>query len=164
MEMSEIWMWYCGEMFPGREMPAPEPISPWRVVELFFDFHPMFTARFDAIRATRYSTAFDDEADRALMHMARHDTMDGWERMTAGAWRVMYERLAYCEIVALANEAAKKPFIAHLPVGLDRQSQGRALLLMFLLGHGRTIDRRLLPQSPDGSLPAFPSTSLLQRQ
>ncbi|NNV23918.1 hypothetical protein EHE22_26580 [Ochrobactrum pseudogrignonense] len=164
MKLSEIWMWYCAERFPSEtELPAMEPVSPWDAVELFFDLHPLFTARYDAIKLVPYDTAFDDEVDGALAHMARFDTFDGWDKMSAGAWRVMSERLSYAEAVVLANEAHKEPAIAHLPIGLDRQSRARALLLMFLLGGARSIDRRLLPKQPDGSLPSFPATLLLQK-
>lgn len=165
MELSEIWLWYCGERFPGlEEMPAPEPVAPMDALGLFFDLFPMFTARSSAIRSTRYDPAFDEEADGALAHMARFDSFDGWERMSAGAWRVMNERLLYAATVATANEAAANPVIAHLPAGLDRQSRARALMLMFLLGGARTIDRRLLPAKPDGSLPEFPANTRLRRQ
>ncbi|MBB4953994.1 hypothetical protein H4S14_002056 [Agrobacterium vitis] len=164
MELSEIWLWYCGERFPNEEeLPPPEPISPFGALELLFDLHPMFTARYDAIKLTPYNTAFDGEADGALAHMARFDSFDAWNTMTAGAWRVMNDRLAYAEAVLCVNEAEGNPVIAHLPIGLDRQSQARALMLMYLLGGARTIDRRLLAARPDGSPPELPSQLPLQR-
>lgn len=164
MELSDVWIWYCEERFPNEEdLPKPEPVTPRQALELFFDLHPMFTERNDAIKLVAYNTAFDGEADGALAHLARFDTFDGWNEMSAGAWRVISERLLYAETVAAANEAHGEPVIAHLPVGLDRKSRARALLLMFLLGGARTIDRRLLPERPDGSLPPFPGTLPLRK-
>ena len=163
MELKDIWMWYCEQRLGAAELPPPIPVSPWQAMELFWDMHPMFTARYDAIKAVPYSPAFDEEADGALAQMAITDSFDGWEGLSSGAWRVMSERLQYTEVVILANEVQGSEVIAHLPLGLDRRSRVRALLLMFLLGGGRTIDRRLLPARPDGSLPAFPSTQTLKR-
>lgn len=166
MGLSDAWMAYCEEKLPEGSLEAPltELVSPWRAIELFFDFMPMFTARHDAMSATRYDTVFDKEADGALAQLAVADTLSGWEELTAGAWRVLAERFTYAAVVCMANEAAGEPVIASLPKGLDRQSQARALLLMFLLGGARTIDRRVLPAKLDGSLPEFPANTSLRRQ
>ena len=164
MELSEIWIAYCEERFPqGAAFPQPEPVSPTMAAELFFDLHPLFRARMDGFTNVPYNTAFDDEADGALAHMARFDTFERWGELSAGAWRVLYERFVYAQAVVLANEAAKEPVIGHLPVGLDRDAQSKALLLKFLLGGARTIDRELLPPTADGSLPTLPAGTPLRK-
>ena len=164
MELSEIWLWYCSERLgqPSR-LPDPVALSPWDGLELFLTFHPMFLARIEAIAATPYLRRFDGEADEGLAQLARFDGFDAWDGMSAGAWRVLYERLAYAEVVALTNEAAGNPVIAHLPAGLDVQSRARALLLQFLLGGARSIDRRLLPRSPRGAAAPLPGSTSLRR-
>lgn len=165
MELSEIWMWYCEERLPkeGKRTPLIE-LAPWDALDLFFDLHPMFTARYDVINSVAYDTAFDGEADGALSHMARFDTFDGWDRLSAGGWRVISERLLWSETVIAANAAEGTKVIAQLPRGLDRQSQSRALMLMYLLGGGRTIDPRMLRKRPDGRFPAFPSERPIRKQ
>lgn len=164
MELSQAWVWYCLDRLGTNELPPPEELGPWQVLELLFDFVPLFHARHQAIAATRYDDAFDEEADGALALVAMSDTFSGWDELTAGAWRVLAERWTYAGTVAAANAAMNNPVIGHLPIGLDRQSRARAVLLQFLLGGARTIDRRLLRPMPDGSLPEFPAATRLRRQ
>lgn len=161
MDLGKVWMEYCFEAI-GRppKPPALRPLTPWEVVERLFDFHPLFAPRHEEISATPYSTAFDDAADAALLTLARDDDLSSWEALSAGAWRVLMERLVYSEVVAIANVLAGTPVIARLPPGLTRQQEGRALLLQFLLGGGRSIDRKLLPTPAPGAAPAFPNLPL----
>lgn len=165
MELENVWLWYCAERLgQPTEQPAMEPLGPAEVLDLFWTFHAVFRPRHDAIAATPYSEAFDEEADGALAQLAIADSFAGWEAMSAGAWRVLYERFAYSCTVAMANEVEGTEVIASLPVGLDDRSRARALLLRFLLGGGRSIDRRLLARSKPGALPPFPASTPLRRQ
>lgn len=164
MELKDIWWWYCEQRFPDIDMPPPKPISPHDALSLLFDLFPMFTARSDIIDATRYNTSYDAEADAALAYLAQHNSFAAWDQMSAGAWRIINERLIYTAVVFAANEAARNPVIAHHPIGLDRQSSARALMLEFLLGGARIIDRKLLREKPDGSLPEFPASTIVRPQ
>ena len=163
MDLGEVWMEYCFEAI-GRPAKAPalRPLAPMEVVERLFDFHPLFTARPDIINAAPYSTVFDEDADAALLALARDDDLASWETLSAGGWRVLLERLIYSEVVVIANQVAGTLVIARLPPGLTRQQEARTLLLQFLLGGGRTIDRRLLPAQAPGRAPAFPALPLRQ--
>lgn len=150
---------YCQGRFPFlAELPPPVPVEPWEAVELFFDLHPMFTARFDVINSVAYDPNFDGEADEALLDLARTNSFDGWQNMSAGAWRVMAARFTYMETVAAGNAAAGTEVMFHLPAGLGRESKTRALLIAFLLGDARTIPPKLLPKKGRGGFPAFPET------
>jgi hypothetical protein len=165
MDLSDVWVWYCGERLGDRIKGArPVPYSPATALELLWEFFPMFTARAGAIAATPYDTAFDGDADLALTHLAQTDNFAAWDRLSAGAWRVLQERLVYSGVVVMLQKAEGAEVIGGLPEGLDRQSRARALLLRFLLGEARTIDRRVLPARPDGSLPTFPADTKLRRQ
>lgn len=164
MKLSEIWIWYCEQRLGSLPKRGAAALSPDEVLQAFWTVHPHFTGRMDAIKAAPYSTDFDEEADGALSALAATDSFDTWDGLSVGAWRVLYERLAYCEVVVLANVAAGTEVIDHLPPGLNRQSTERALLLRYLLGHGRTIDRRLLPRSQPGKLPPFPVSATFRRQ
>ncbi len=165
MELDEIWLWYCEHRL-GKELEniPPETFSPDDVLERLWVFLPMFTGRHDAIEATKYSKRFDGEADGALSYLATENETDGWDKMSAGAWRVLQERLTYCLIVICANKYEKVDVIDRLPAGLDRKEQSNALLLKYLLGHGRTVDRKVLPVSKPGTAPAFPPDMKLRKQ
>lgn len=161
MELSKAWIAYCEpKVAPDAEA---EPFSPDLVMERLWLFNPLFTARFDAITATDFSTVFDEEADGALMDLAWHDRI-AWDGLSVGAWRVLFDRHEYALIVAMANKTAGVAVIAGLPRGLSEEEQSRALLLQFLLGGARTIDRRLLPKSRSGRVPPIPGTTLLRQQ
>ena len=166
MELNEIWLWYVNEHTVANAAARPSlEFRAWDTLERFFDLHPMITARYDAINTTRYSMEFDNVADGALAQMAMSDSFAGWEELPAGGWRVISERLLYSEVV-LGVMAAKEQgtVIDRLPLGLTKERQAKALLLKYLLGHGRTIDRKVLPTRPDGSLPEFPAAQTLRRQ
>lgn len=165
MEFLELVLAYA-ERHLGR---APEPasaekVSPAAALELLWEFHPLFTPRMPAIEATPYSTSFDREADNALLRMAETDSFDAWEGLSAGAWRVLQERLTYVETVAVVNEAKGTGVFTSVPSGLARQQKARFVLLLQLLGPGRTVDRQLLSRSKPGSASAFPSGQTLRRQ
>lgn len=165
MELEDVWTWYCWQRLGEPvERPQMEPLTPEAGLKLLWEFHPLFTPRMDAIRATAYSDAFDDQADAALAALARDNDLASWNELDAGTWRVLYERLAYSETVMVVNMLAGTPSIGRLPRGLDDASRSRAVLLQFLLGGGRSIDRRLLPRSTAGSAPAFPAVSSLRQQ
>lgn len=164
MELSEIWLWYCEQHIPAIAMPGAEGLSPEKVLEDFWTFHPLFSGRSDVISATPYSTDFDEAADEALARMAMEDSFASWDGISAGAWRVLHERLVYCSVVVSANLVAGSEVIVHLPSGLSPKVRARALLLRYLLGHGRTIDRRLLPKSLRGSAQPFPVSAPIRRQ
>ena len=165
MDLADIWIWYVAQRLgadPVREDFAD--IGPWSTLELLWGFHPLFTARWDAIAATPYSTEFDAEADGALARLAIDDATGSWDGLSSGAWRVLQERLAFLEVVVVANEAAGTKVFTEAPRLLDRTKQARTVLLRMLLGPARTIDRRLLPPSAPGAAPPVPATTSLRRQ
>lgn len=160
-DMREIALWYA-EARLGR---APDPrrrtsLSPEEVLQLLWEFHPLFTPRSDAFSATPYAEAFMSEADTALVWLARTDDFASWDGLSAGAWRVLAERLSYLEaIVARAWLEGAKVFTS-VPRGLDRRSKGRFVLLLLLLGEARTIPPSLLERSGSGAFPGFPEMPL----
>ncbi len=165
MELSGVWLWYCEQHLSPDALAAQRTValSPDDVMEAFFTFHPLFSGRLDAIRATPYSTDFDESADEALAQMAMSDSFESWEELTAGTWRVLYERFLYCSVVVAANMAAGRTSMDRIPLGLSSQAAPRALLLRYLLGHGRNIDRQVLPQSSPGTAPPFPVSATIRR-
>jgi hypothetical protein len=166
MELHEIWLWYVNEHISELDAKAlPVKFTASGTMEKFFDLHPMFTARWDAITAVAFNEAFDDEADGALAECAISDSFAGWEALSAGGWRVLSDRLLYCELV-LSVQWAREPetIIDRLPRGLSADRQTKALLLKYLLGHGRTIDRHVLPIKQTNTFPAVPATLTLRRQ
>jgi hypothetical protein len=96
--------------------------------------------------------------------MAEEDSFAPWDALPAGAWRVLFERFAYCSTVVAVNLAAGRASIDRVPAGLSSQAQARALLLRYLLGPGRTIDRKVLPLSAPGTAPPFPASTPIRRQ
>lgn len=166
MDLSKLWIWYCEQHLSAADLAAQRThaLSPDEVMEFFSTFHPLFTGRMDAIAATPYSTDFDEISDQALGAMAMSDSFDLWDAMPAGAWRVLYERFLYCSVVVAANMAAGTDVIDRVPSGLSSQATARALLLRYLLGHGRTIDRKLLPLSAPGTAPPYPVSATIRRQ
>lgn len=168
MDLRDAAQWYA-ERRLGRELNGADSadavkLTPWQTLELLWVFHPLFTPRWDGLQATSYSEAFDREADEALLRLAERDSLDHWEDLSAGAWRVLWERLAFLEVVILANEAAGTKVFTGVPRSLDNLSRSRMLLLTFLLGPARTIDRDVLPRSEPGTAPRFPSSTPLRRQ
>jgi hypothetical protein len=165
MQRNEVWLAYVNDRIKPKHVDRPPvELRAWQTLALFFDLHRLFTERWDAISATPYSVEFDDEADLALLQLAATDKMSGWEQLSAGAWRVLAERLLYCEVV-LAAMGAQEPeaIMDRLPQGLKAGQQAHALLLKYLLGHGRTIDRQVLPLRQDERLPTFPSSQSLRK-
>lgn len=159
MELRDAWLLYCEQKFPDAEyLPDPEAFSPEETAMLLYETGYLFTPRMAAIKATPYDTHFDEEADGALIWLARFDNFELWDKMSAGGWRVMYERFSYAIVVAGANAAAGTEVMTRLPQGLDHQSQCRAAMLQFLLGGARTIDPRLLEKHKHEGLP--PTASL----
>ena len=112
----------------------------------------MFHARFDAINATPYDTAFDERADNMLMHLGSNDDFTDWDQGGDGAFRVLFERLMLTEVVMAAILVKKTPVITRIPLGMSEHQQAVALLLMYLLGPSRVIDRAILPARPPGHL------------
>jgi hypothetical protein len=166
MDLSKLWLWYCEQHLSAADLAAQRTraLSPDEVMECFWTFHPLFTGRMDAIKATPYSTDFDDSADEALGMMAMEDSFALWDALPAGTWRVLYERFSYCSVVVAANMAAGTVSIDRVPAGLSSQATARALLLRYLLGHGRTIDRKVLPPSAPGTAPSYPVSATIRRQ
>lgn len=142
---------------------SAEKISPAAALELLWEFHPLFTPRMPAIEATPYSTSFDAEADGALVRMAETESFDAWESLSAGAWRVLQERLTYVEIAAAVNDLKGTEVFTLVPSGLAREQQARVVLLILLLSEGKTIDRRVLPLSKPGTAPTFPAGQTLRK-
>jgi hypothetical protein len=147
MELSEIWLAYVNEhMVADAGKFPPVEITASQTLERLFELHPIFTSRWDAIMSVKYTDAFDEEANNALAHLAMTDSFAAWDELSVGAWRVLVERLQYCEVVLVANmAAAPNAVLNHLPIGLTRDQEARALLLRYLLEQGRTIDRQILP-------------------
>lgn len=165
IERERLWLWYAAERLgQPKKQPPFESMTAGQALELLWQLHPVFTGRSDAIAATPYSADFDAEADAALEALAVTDSFDRWEAISAGAWRVLYERHVYAATVLTASMVRNTGFTEHLPVGLDGKAQGRALFLKLLLGPARTIDRQLLPRSKPEALPAFPADMTLRRQ
>jgi len=167
MEFNEVWLAYVNQRIT-EEMASRASLEfrAWGTLERFFEFHPMLTARWNAIAATSFNTDFDEIADRALVQVAATDSFASWdEHLPAGGWRVISDRLLYSQIV-LCVMATKEPkaIMDGLPRGLTRDQENNALLLKYLLGHGRSIDRRVLPIRHDLSLGSFPRSQTLRRQ
>jgi hypothetical protein len=155
MELSRAWIAYCEDRLPngaGRSI----TLDPEEQLSLLYDHAGLFTPRMPMIRATRFAAAFDDEADRALLELSRHDSFEGFDRMTAGGWRVMYDRFLYACVVLAAVMASGRPVMMTLPDGLDRPVLARAFLLRLLLGPARSIDRAMLPAEDHGTSRTFP--------
>ena len=168
MDLRDVAQWYAerrlGRALSSRDAADAVRLTPWQTLEALWVFHPLFTPRWDAIEATPYSETFDAEADEALVLLAKVDSFDHWDGLSAGAWRVLFERLAFLEVVILANEAEGAKVFTGVPRALDQRSRSRMLLLTFLLGPARTIDRGVLPKSDPGKAPKFPSSMPLRRQ
>ena len=166
MDLSKVWQWYCEQHLSPRDLAALRvlPLAPDAVLAGFWAFQPLFTGRMDAIKAVPYSTDFDDSADEALVSMAMTDSFEGWDAINAGTWRVLHERFLYCSTVVAANMAAGTAVIDRVPAGLSLEATSRALLLKYLLGHGRTIDRKVLPLSGPGTVLQFPGAGPIRRQ
>ena len=165
LELRDARLLYCEQKFPNAvAMPAPQSFDPEQTAMLLYESAFLFTARQASIKATPFDPVFDDEADGALIWLARFDNFDLWDQMSAGGWRVMYERFTYAITVAGANAVAGTSVMTRLPVGLDRQSQARAALLQFLLGGARNIDPRLLAKHRDQGLPSAESFRPIRRQ
>jgi hypothetical protein len=163
--MSDVWLWYCEQHLSPEALAAQrtDALSPQQVMEEFFTFLPLFTGRMDVIKATLYSTDFDEAADEALIQMATEDSFAAWDALPAGVWRVLHERLTYCSVVIAVNMAKGTPIIDRVPSGLPPQARARALLLRYLLGEGRNIDRQMLPLSAPGTAPPFPASTPIRR-
>ncbi|MFO0729378.1 MAG: hypothetical protein U0361_00020, partial [Nitrospiraceae bacterium] len=117
--------------------------------------------RMDGFVNVAYDTAFDNEADNGLMLIAYDNGFDRVDAVVkAGGWRVLFERLAYSATAVALSLAAGEDDISILPLGLNNHERAIALGLAYLGGEGRTIDRRVLPLSPRGTLPGFASLSL----
>jgi len=166
MELNEIWLTYVNEhMAADAGKIPPIELTASQTLERLFDFHPMLSARWDTIMSVKYNDAFDEEADNALAHLAMTDSFAAWDQLSVGAWRVLVERLQYCEVVLGANMAAvPKAVTDRLPLGLTRDQEARALLLHYLLGHGRTIDRQILPVKERRNFASLSPNHVLRRQ
>lgn len=159
MELNEVWLWYSRSQLPDTITTIePQALSPDDVMALFWTFHPLFAGMSDVIKSVPYSTDFDEEADLALVDLAADDAFDAWPEMSAGAWRVMYERFVFCSTVVAANMVAGTRVIDQIPQGLSETAKARTLLLRYLLGHGRKIDRHILPLSRQGAAPHLPAS------
>lgn len=162
MDISKLWLTYCEERL-GRQ-PDPEHVEhlgPWQCLELLWWWVPVISQRDSAIMTTAYNPAFDDEADNGLMLVCFDNGFDRLDEvMSLGGWRVLRERLAYALVTMAVQEYNGAGNISMLPLGLEPHDRAVALGLAFLGGPAKTIDRKLLPPSAPGTLPAFPGLSL----
>jgi len=165
MELSRVWVTYCEKRLgPAADKATTVAISPKDTHELLYEWNGLFTRRASTLLEVPYSTEFDDEADAALCEAARVDNFRSWERLSAGAWRNLLERLTYAQGVALTNEMAGTDFIAWLPSGLSRRERSRAVGLQYLLGGARTIDPKWLSDKGRGAQTTFPASTSLRPQ
>lgn len=154
MDLRDAVLVYFERFFPmDGPLPPMQDFSPEDTALLLYENAFLFTARHEAINAVPYDAAFDEEADGALIALARFDNFDLWDEMSASGWRVMLERWTYAMVVAGANAVAKNPVMIRLPQGLDHARQARAALIMLLTGGARTIDPRLLARHAREGLP-----------
>ena len=163
MRLDHVWSMYAVECLGDPSAP-PVALSPMETLGLLFDWHPHFTPRMPAIEMVRHNAAFDEEADGALCALATNGDFETWEQISAGAWRVLSNRLIYAETVCLLNERNGTVVMTRLPKGLTPQQQSITAGLQFLLGGARSIEPRLLAKwrrEPPGLLPA---STLLRRQ
>jgi hypothetical protein len=158
-------MWYCIEKHGGDpDVSRAERVADTETLKAFEPVFALMAQRFDVIRATPYSEDFDEEADGALAALAITDSFESWEDITAGAWRVLLDRMRQAIIVIEAAGMSGEPVIDTLPRGLPREARRQALVLKWLLVHSRSIDRKLLPLSEPPALPSFPPTTPIRRQ
>ncbi|NVM42017.1 hypothetical protein HWX16_16940 [Ochrobactrum intermedium] len=166
MELNEVWLVYANKhMLSNAADLPPIEFTASETLRCFFDVHPMFTGRWDAIMSVSFNAAFEEEADMGLVQLAATNSFKDWERLSAGAWRVINERMMYSEVVlSLTMAREPKSIMDRLPQGLGSDQQTIALLLKYLLGHGRTIDRRVLPVKDRRSLVEFGAMQTLRQQ
>lgn len=131
---------------------TPGAVSGWNAVEILWPLNEVFRPRLPHICTVAYRPQFETEADDAIKSAAFAGNCDGWEGLSAGAWRVLLERYLQAQTVALANEAAGNHLMV-LPLGLSARGQRGAVMLYLL--HGMTLpwapsDRSSLelPQGP----------------
>jgi len=162
---TDVLMWYCIEKHGGDpDVSRAERVPDTETLKAFEPVFALMAQRFDVIRATPYSEDFDEEADGALAALAITDSFESWEDITAGAWRVLLDRMRQAIIVIEAARVGGEPVIETLPRGLPRHARRQALVLQWLLIHSRSIDRQLLPLSEPPELPSFPATTPIRRQ
>jgi hypothetical protein len=163
--LADIPFWYCIEKHGADpDVTRAERVPDTETLTAFEPVFALMAQRFDVIRATPYSEDFEEEADGALAALAITDSLDSWEDITAGAWRVLCDRLRQAIILITAARMNGAPVIDTLPRGLPREFWGRALVLQWLLIHSRSIDRQVLPLSEPPALPSFPPTTPIRRQ
>lgn len=165
MELKDVWIAYCEDRLgAAAETAVPLRLSPDDGMRLLFDWGQLFTARMEALGAVSYDIAFDAEADSALCMLARDDSFAAFDAMSAGAWRVMYERWSWAMVVMMTNKMEDTPVIGGLPSGLADNQRTRAFGLQFLLGGARTIDPRLLEKARRTGSLRIPGSLSLRRQ
>ncbi|MDC7682188.1 hypothetical protein PQU92_02805 [Asticcacaulis sp. BYS171W] len=165
VDLHQIWLGYVNEhMAVGAELSPSLEFTAFDVLERFFELHPLFSPRWEAIMSVVYSDAFDEDADAALITAAKVGSFDNWASLSAGVWRNLTERLLYCEVV-IYSAAAADPFeiTDRLPIGLSHEQQSMSLFLKYFLGHGRSIDRRVLPFKRRRSISFLSPSQSLQR-
>jgi len=165
MSLDEIWLAYVNShMDENAATTDAVEFRASQTLELFFDTHSLFSKRWGAIQATAFNAEFDGLADDALARVSMDDSFASWEQLPAGVWRVISDRLMYCEICLSVVMAQDDRVTDHLPQGLRKDQQLKALLLKYLLGHGRTIDRHVLPEQVCEQSSTFPSQLPLRPQ
>lgn len=104
----------------GEPLDSQEPryLSGWEVVEALWPLNEVFRPHLAQVRSLPYDAAFESEADAAIKDTTMAAWPPQWEDLSAGVWRVLFERHIQAILVAATNEAAGNPLMpvpARLP-------------------------------------------------
>jgi len=121
---------------PLDDSVRPEKLSGMDVIAALWPLNDVFRSRLSRISTVKYEERFGSEADDAIVGAVFSGNCDGWDGISAGAWRVLLERHIQALMVAAANEAA-----GNMLMTVPADSSGavkRGAAMIFLL-HGMKL-------------------------
>lgn len=152
-ELANLWKGFVSRRLGD---PAKPPVfgdvSAGEAAQSLYAILPLFKAAPEGWRDALFDDIADDDADLIILRYCFGDPPD---KRTKTAWRVAFERVAYCMAEFTLQDNGNN--VMRMPLGLSEDDRRTALQLCFLLGHGRKIPPNWPGRRGSAAILDFPS-------
>jgi len=161
----ELWAQYLENFLPIKgKMPEIDRLRPQEVLKLIWHFNTVFAPMKSVLDEMPIQTAFDGEADAALIKLSQTGKQECFEGISLGAWRILYDRHLWSLCALFLEESNPDAFMIPIPRKASRKIRATAAWLYVLAGPGRSPSEQWRKTSLSEQLLAIPATLPTTRQ